>query len=86
MARGWESKDVESQIEDSRESRRKATAGLSIEEARLAREKEDLLLRRTRVLADLQQAANAGYRDMLHKSLDFLDQRLAELNKPNRLG
>lgn len=86
MARGWESKDVESQIENADARRPEAVPQIDAEELRVSREREDLLLSRTRVLADMQKAANAGYRAMLQRSLEFLDQKLAALNTPDRLG
>lgn len=82
MARGWESKDVESQIVAAREERNKSVPQLTSEEVRLARERESLMLHRTRVLADLKSAVNSGYREILQRSLNFLDEKLASLNRP----
>jgi hypothetical protein len=81
MARGWESKDVESQME-AREERRSAAPQQNSEEIRLAREREALMLQRTRVLADLQSAVNPGYREILQRSLSFLEEKLASLRTP----
>ncbi|HEY6392311.1 MAG TPA: hypothetical protein VIX89_13580, partial [Bryobacteraceae bacterium] len=60
MARGWESKSVEDQIE-SAEARRAATRGkqLTAMEAERIRQREHLLLSRTRVLHDIEQDARA---------------------------
>ena len=85
MARGWESKDVESQIEHANaEQRQRAVPQLSADEVRRNREREDLLLSRTRVMADMKTAVHPGYRAMLQRSLDFLDGKLAALNTTDR--
>jgi hypothetical protein len=83
MARGWESKAVESQIEsaeaDSSSSKR---AQLSPEQIRRERELESIELSRTRVLQDLAIAVNPRYRELLERSLQFLDERIAAINGP----
>jgi hypothetical protein len=80
MARGWESKEVESQMEAaaSRKSQSQEQQ-LTIEEARMLRERESLQLSRTRVLQDIDAATHDGYRAMLERSLLFLDQKIAAL-------
>jgi hypothetical protein len=79
MARGWESKDVESQMEDAREYRNPSAPHLTPEEVQLERERDSLLLQRTRILADLETASTARYRELLQRSLDFLNEKLAGL-------
>ena len=88
MARGWESKAVESQIEaaEARASRSRASH-LSAEQLNLQRERESVELSRTRVLQDLASATNPRYRDLLRRSLQYLDEKLEALdssNKPER--
>jgi hypothetical protein len=80
MARGWESKSVESQIE-SAESRRAAARSAEINaiEAERIRQRQSLLLSRTRVLHDLENATNPRYRKVLEAALTHLDQKLGEL-------
>jgi hypothetical protein len=80
MARGWESKSVEAQIE-LRESRRNATRGAAINalEAERIRKRESLLLSRTRVLHDMENAHNPRYREILQAALKHLDAKLSEL-------
>jgi len=80
MARGWESKSVESQIETA-ESRRAASqrAKISAAEAERFGQRESLLLSRTRVLHDMEHATNPRYRQVLEAALKHLDQKLAEL-------
>ena len=80
MARGWESKDIESQMEAAREvTKRAATPQRSAEEIQREHERESLLLQRTRVLSDLESAVNPGYREILQRSLAFLDEKIAAL-------
>jgi hypothetical protein len=83
MARGWESKAVESQIEaaESRATHSRRTA-LSPEQLRVVRERESLELSRTRVLQDLAAAMNPKYRELLQRSLNFLEEKLAALPEP----
>ena len=78
MARGWESKSVESQM-DAAEDRAAAQnrVRLSVEQAAKAREIESIELSRTRVQQLLETATNPKYRDQLEESLRFLEQKLA---------
>lgn len=80
MARGWESKSVESQIE-SAESRRAAARSSEITAIEAARiqQRESLLLSRTRVLRDIEHATNPRYKQVLEAALQHLDQKLADL-------
>ena len=82
MARGWESKEVESQI-DAAESRRAAAgcAHLSEEEIRFARVRESLEMSRRRVLKDIETVTHERYRQQLQSALKHLDQRLALLDR-----
>ena len=82
MSRGWESKSVESQMEDaaSRRSapRRKEPAPGEI---RLRMERESLELSRTRVLHDLESATHPRRRDQLQAALRHLQDKLTSLGK-----
>lgn len=80
MARGWESKSVESQIE-SAERRRINSERLRLnqEELNRKREREGLQLSRTRVLRDLASAKSGSYRESLEAALNFLDTKIAAL-------
>jgi hypothetical protein len=81
MARGWESKDVESQVED-----RKIVAETSSrtqktpEDLRRDSERRDLSLSRTRIVNDLENATHPGHRKSLEAALAHLDQKIAELS------
>ncbi len=80
MARGWESKSIESQMEDARSNRPDPSRPqLSPEEAEKTRRRESLLLSRTRVLHDLEATQNPHYRQTLSEALKHLDDKLAEL-------
>ena len=81
MARGWESKSIESQIEEaeSRAQLRRAPQP-SAEQIRIERERESLQLSRTRVLQDLAAATNPKYRELLSRSLRYLDEKIAALS------
>jgi hypothetical protein len=78
MARGWESKSVESQIE-SIEDRRPRPSPVNPDQLRISKERESLQLSRTRVLRDLETAANPKYRTILEAALQHLDEKLAAL-------
>ena len=81
MARGWESKSVESQIE-SAQSRPQRPTGPTPTEAQvnLLREKENLTLSRTRVLRELETSKNPRYVQLLSRELKALEARLRTLN------
>jgi hypothetical protein len=80
MARGWESKSVEGQIE-MRGAERTATmmAHTNPAQLELLRKREDLLLSRKRVLHDIEAARNPRYKQILTAALAHLDQELARL-------
>jgi hypothetical protein len=87
MARGWESKDVESQREDLEAARERATAGrAAMDRIALERERESIQLSRARVLHDMEQATHARYRASLEAALRFLDAKLAELEHTHKDG
>lgn len=75
MARGWESKSVESQQAD-RERSRDEGRPLSAEEAlRLAR-RRTIELTRARAAADLAAARSPAHRAMLEAAIAALDEQL----------
>ena len=82
MARGWERKAVESQIEaaEARASRSKAVQ-VSTEQLNAQRERDSIELSRTRVLQDLASATNPKYKDLLQRSLQYLDEKLQALGE-----
>jgi hypothetical protein len=83
MSRGWESKSVESQMEDAASRRNAARRSpLTDEQIRIRSERESLELSRTRVLKDLESASHPRRREQLRAALRYLDQKLAALNPP----
>jgi hypothetical protein len=80
MSRGWESKDVESQMEEAaaRRSVNRQTP-LTAEQIRLKTERTSLELSRTRVLKDLEAATHPRRRQQLQAALDHLERKLGEL-------
>jgi hypothetical protein len=78
MARGWESKSVEAQI-DMAEVRRSAVLAKVPDPMKLEliRKKETILLSRTRVMRELSNAQNPRYRAVLNKALAELDAQLS---------
>ena len=80
MARGWESKSVESQME-SLETKTPASPRVTRtqEQLRVDRERESLQMSRKRVLHDIETATHARYRKQLEAALQYLDSRLKEL-------
>jgi hypothetical protein len=81
MARGWESKDVESQVEDRKTvADNKGQGQKSAEQVRKEQERRGLALSRTRILNSLDSATNPNHRKSLEAALAHLDKKLAELN------
>lgn len=79
MARGWESKSVEGQIEAALgrgQTRSSATLLKGVEDATRERERSTLELSRKRVLNQLGDAQNTRYTEMLRKALTDLDKRI----------
>lgn len=83
MARGWESKSVETQIDMSEPRGRRTVRRAEPAAARMVveciRKKETLQLSVTRVTQELQTAQNPRYRTLLEKSLADLHIQLASL-------
>lgn len=81
MARGWESKAVESQIESAQDRNSHVDQPrLPPEELALEREREGLELSRKRVLDDISTAQNPKYLEQLQRTLEFLDAKLAKFS------
>ena len=77
MARGWESKSVESQQEDAAEKSGKPRVKLTPEAAARNRQFENLRLARQRVLQQIKDAQNPRHRKLLENTLADLDQKLS---------
>lgn len=80
MARGWESKDVEAQVEATQAPQEKAQTGSqSPEQIYRERQRKDLQLSRTRILNDLASATHPNHRKSLEAALAHLDKKISEL-------
>jgi hypothetical protein len=79
VARGWESKSVEAQIESANRRRGEGKPRLTPEELEAQRKRDSLLLHRTRVLCDLEKCSDERYRKTLSDGLAFLEQQLGAL-------
>ena len=79
MARGWESKSVEAQIDAAGVHHRSAALENSPapETLEVIRKKETILLSRTRVVREMSTAQNPRYRAVLTKALAELDAQLS---------
>jgi hypothetical protein len=85
MARGWESKSVESQMETSRS--KKVEAGkkrVSPEGAAAIRKKETLLLARAYLQQQMQLSQHPRRQEMLQNALAELGKQLADLDVRDR--
>jgi hypothetical protein len=79
VARGWESKSIESQQADA-ETAQTSAPRLSPEAAAAEAERRELELAKARVLADLERARQPAYREMLEQALQDLERRLRGLD------
>jgi hypothetical protein len=77
MARGWESKAVEAQLEESAQISAVDRIRLSPEEQARERQREGLILSRKRILEQLNATSNPRYKKILRDSLADLDARIA---------
>jgi hypothetical protein len=83
MARGWESKSVEDQIQERAEANfEKSGPRLTPEELQLQTKREGLEMARTRTLSSLQSACDPRYRAHLERVLGDLDAQIRALESP----
>lgn len=85
MARGWESKSVESQVESAQSDgdRRNHTEndGNSANQKNIERERQGLLLSRAYLLNRIESSTNDRYTESLRQALAEIDQKLGQLKK-----
>ena len=82
MARGWESKSVEGQMESAASlapSPEDKKSKHTPEMQELARKRQGLLLARKRILQQLEASGNERYSEMLKGSLSDIDTQLSKL-------
>jgi hypothetical protein len=81
MARGWESKSVEAQIEDSGFNNPSSSEPRTTpQERQTIFKKNDLMLSRKRILQQLEHSPNERYSELLRRTLASLDSEIAALN------
>ncbi|MGA3293892.1 MAG: hypothetical protein ABSE45_07910 [Candidatus Acidiferrales bacterium] len=80
MAKGWESKSVESQVQDSEtKGGGKQKGQLTPAQTETYRRREVLLLSRTRVQQDLRASQNSRYTEQLNRALADIEAQLSAL-------
>jgi hypothetical protein len=81
MARGWESKDVESQVAATEAPAPKSHSGPKTPEQLMREEQlKDLQLSRIRIVNDLATASHPNHRKSLEAALAHLDKKIADLS------
>jgi hypothetical protein len=78
VARGWESKSVESQQEDAR-SGTEPRSRLTQEQREAEARKQGLRLSRSRILEQIRSSTNPRYRAGLEHALAAIEEQLARL-------
>ena len=79
MARGWESKSVEAQIEESLSEPSRNGPPASAEELQSRNKKADLMLSRKHALQQLERSSDERYSELLRRTLADLDAKIAVL-------
>jgi hypothetical protein len=80
MARGWESKSVESQKEEAAAARtQKSSPAPSPAQQEHIRKREELELARKRILGDLAAVRHPRHRELLERALADLNARITKL-------
>jgi hypothetical protein len=82
MARGWESKAVESQQQDMARGGAKSTTPLTASQRAANDRRRTLELARARTLADLRVCTSAAHRSMLEAALRAIDEQLQRISSP----
>ena len=80
MARGWESKSIESQQADRFQNSDKPRERLTPEQISQRRQLEGLRLSRARVAQQLEAASDPRHRQMLQEALADLDRQIQHLH------
>jgi hypothetical protein len=80
MARGWESKSVEAQIEEKEQAIAIPVKARTSDQVQHIMEKRTLELARTKVAHELASSQNPRYAQMLRQSLSELDKKIAAID------
>jgi hypothetical protein len=83
MARGWESKSVEAQMENAKEGQSSGLkAPLTDGEKKDRRERDNLKLSRAYIVHQIEASTSERYTESLKRALNEIDQKLARLANP----
>jgi hypothetical protein len=80
MARGWESKQVELQMENGLQKQPASANGASADDKKAEREKQNLLLSRAYIRQQIESTSNSRYAESLNKALDEIERKLENLS------
>src|SRR5215831_747758 len=81
MARGWESKSVESQIESAKDGITSGSGAQSTDQQKkVQRERQGLLLSRTYLLRRIESSSNERYTQSLRQALEEIERKIAKLD------
>lgn len=79
MARGWESKSIESQQDEHERGRKRGAGPGTPEQRERAARRQTLELQRAKAVADLARAQKPGHRAMLEQAIRSLDEQLRDI-------
>jgi hypothetical protein len=80
MARGWESKSVESQMEEAKDDQAAgAKRQITDAERKDQLERDNLKLSRAYVVSQIEASTNERYSESLRQALNEIDRKLASL-------
>lgn len=83
MARGWESKSIESQVQDQQTASPKKRGKKSNEEVERDHKRHSLEMSRRRVVSELKTTQSQLRKTSLEAALQFLDTELNKLDAQN---
>jgi hypothetical protein len=78
MARGWESKSVEAQMETANDAPSDSKAPLTDDEKKVRHERDNLKLSRAYIVQQIEASTNGRYTESLQQALSEIDQKLAK--------
>lgn len=79
MARGWESKSIEDQLEERERAKRETAVPVSTEAPEHRQRREALQLARSRLLEQINAARSGAYRAAVERSLQAIETELESL-------
>jgi hypothetical protein len=79
MARGWESKAIESQQQDMTRAQARQDPPLTSAQRSAMQRRRTLELARARTRADLDASTSAAHRSMLEQALRAIEEQLSQL-------